>query len=178
MRACVTVIPQAPFFLPGSVRANLLAAAASSSANTTTVVDEATMVAALRRAGLWDLVVARGGLDAPLAAATLAHGQRQLLALAMAMVRVRVWAQGTNGRPVVVMDEAASGVDEETERRMYEIVEEEFRECTVINVAHSLRLAVERFDLVVVLDGGLCVELGHPKELLQAEGEFWRLMNM
>lgn len=169
VRQCFAVIPQAPFFLPGSVRLNLTASWAGG-APPQQDNDDA-MIAALTKVGLWDEVLApRGGLDAELAAATLSHGYQQLFCLAVAMLRKR---RGS----IVVMDEATSGVDEDTERRMYRLIEEEFRECTVINVAHSLRLASEVFDMAVVLSGGVCVEVGGPKELLEAKGEFWRLMD-
>ncbi|POS76379.1 canalicular multispecific organic anion transporter 2 [Diaporthe helianthi] len=157
VRRCMTVIPQTPFFLPGSVRLNM----APSSDQTT---DEA-MRSVLEKVGLWDLVAARGGLDASVPEVALSHGQQQLFCLAIAMLR---------GSRIVIMDEASSGVDEETETKMHHLIQEHFRDCTVISVSHRLKMAALS-DLVVVLSGGRCVELGHPRMLLGEKGEFWRL---
>lgn len=162
VRRRFAVIPQVPFFLPGSVRLNLTA----SWSNTQT--DEA-MVSALTKVGLWGLIASRGGLEADMSATALSHGQQQLFCLATAILR-------KSKVSVVVMDEATSGVDDDTERKMYKLIEHEFRDCTVITVAHRLHLAAEVADIVVVLSGGICVETGHPRALLEAKGEFWQLM--
>lgn len=161
VRQSVTVIPQSPFFLPGSVRLNL-AAATSGTADTTT--DEA-MMSALAKVGLWELVSARGGLQAPMSAVALSLGQQQLFALATAMLR---------RSKVVVMDELTSGVDEETEAKMYALMQDEFGDCTVIGVAHRLKVVADG-DLVVVLSGGQCVEMGERRALWETRGAFWQL---
>lgn len=157
VRQKITVIPQSPFFLPGDVRLNLAAAGGSQT-------DEA-MMAVLDKVGLWDLVEARGGLKATMAELALSQGQQQLFCLASAILKKS---------RVVVMDEATSGVDEETEAKMYDLMKEEFRECTVISVAHRMKMA-EGCDLVMVLSGGRCVEIGAPDTLLEQKGEFWQL---
>lgn len=156
VRRSIAVIPQSPFFLPGSVRLNLGASGVES---------DGAMVAALEKVGLWDLVASRGGLQAAMSAVALSHGQQQLFCLATAMLRKC---------KIVVMDEATSGVDEETETKMYDLMQEEFRDGTVISVAHRLKMA-EGCDLVVVLSGGKCVEIGEPSALLEQRGEFWQL---
>lgn len=159
------VIPQAPFLLPGSVRLNLTAGSLEH--------DDEAMISALAKVGLWEQHIApRGGLEAAMSAIALSHGQQQLFCLATAILRRR----GRTGGSIVVMDEATSGVDDDTERRMYELIEDEFRACTVINIAHRLRPAARISDLVVVLSGGECVEAGHPKALSEVKGEFWQLL--
>lgn len=156
VRGNITVIPQSPFFLPGPVRLNL----AVSSAPT----DEA-MISALSKVGLWDLIALRGGLQASMSVVALSLGQQQLFALAIAMLRKS---------KIVVMDELAGGVDEETELKMYDLIKEEFRDCTVISVAHRLKIVADS-DLVLTLSSGTCIELGERKVLWEQKGEFWRL---
>lgn len=156
VRRNITVIPQSPFFLPGPVRLNLAASGVQT--------DEA-MVSALKKVGLWDLIASRGGLQATMSAIALSHGQQQLFCLATAMLRKS---------KIVIMDEATSGVDEETETKMFDLIQEEFQDCTVISVAHRLKMA-QGCDLVVVLSGGRCIETGEPRTLLEARGEFWQL---
>lgn len=178
VRLAVVVVPQAPFFLPGSVRLNLTASlpggddgddggGASS--------DEA-LVAALTKVGLWTgLVAERGGLEADMGALALSHGQRQLFSLAAAVVKKKKKTRA-GAAAVVVLDEATSGMDDETERQMYQVIEEEFRDCTVIAVAHGLRRAARACDMVIVLAGGRCVEMGHPETLREAKGAFWQML--
>lgn len=156
VRRSINVIPQSPFFLPGSVRLNLAASGVQT--------DEA-MVSALEKVGLWDLIASRGGLEATMSAIALSHGQQQLFCLATAILRKS---------RIVIMDEATSGVDEETETKMFDLIQKEFRDCTVITVAHRLKMA-EGCDLVVVLSGGRCVEMGEPRALLAQGGEFLQL---
>lgn len=162
VRQGFVVIPQTPFFLPGSVRLNLTVMRAN-------YYDNEALVSALTKVGLWEHIVSRGGLEASMDAIALSHGQQQLFCLAAAILRK---AKGS----IVVMDEATSGVDDDTERKMYKLIEDEFRACTVINIAHRLKPAAEISDLVIVLSGGKCVEVGHPKSLSEAKGEFWRLL--
>lgn len=161
VRRGFSVVPQAPFFLPGSVRLNLTASWSS------TRSDEA-MMAALAKVGLWELIAERGGLDTDMKVVALSHGQQQLFCLATAILRKR---KGS----IVIMDEAMSGVDDETERTMYELIDSEFRDCTVIAVAHRLKMAAKGCDLVIVLSRGTCVEMGSPSALIQAKGELWGL---
>lgn len=58
---------------------------------------------------------------------------------------------------------------------MDELIKEEFRDCTVLCIAHRLDMALE-FDKVVVLGGGEVLEMGPPGELVEERGEFWRLL--
>lgn len=75
----------------------------------------------------------------------------------------------------MIIDEATSGVDEETEKKMNELIREEFKDCTVICIAHRLEMSLE-FDLVVVLGKGQIVEMGRPGVLVEERGEFWKLV--
>lgn len=159
IRKNITVIPQSPFFLPGSVRLNLHVDSA------TTPPDEF-LILALRKVKLWTLISSRGGLDADLTSIALSHGQQQLFCLAAAILKKS---------KIVVIDEATSGVDTETEKMMDELIKEEFRDCTVLCIAHRLDMALE-FDKVVVLGGGEVLEMGPPGELVEERGEFWRLL--
>ena len=101
------------------------------------------------------LVDARGGLDAELQASSLSHGERQLLALARAILRKR----HGRGRCVLVLDEATSNLDDATERVVEKVIAEEFRGVTVISVAHRLQ-TVRDADAVVVLDKGEVAKIG------------------
>jgi ATP-binding cassette subfamily C (CFTR/MRP) protein 1 len=74
---------------------------------------------------------------------------------------------------ILVLDEATSNVDAETDREMQRIVRDEFQEFTVVCVAHRLE-TIEDADKVLVLDGGRAVEFGAPLELARQEGSAFR----
>lgn len=90
-------------------------------------------------------------------------GQKQLLCLARALLR---------RNRILVLDEATSNVDMNTDAFVQKILKEEFKGTTLITVAHRLH-SVADYDRVVVMDAGVVAELGHPFELLQKRGLFW-----
>lgn len=96
----------------------------------------------------------------------LSQGQRQLLCLARAIV----------SRPrILVLDEATSSVDMETDKLIQQSIREEFGgRCTLIVIAHRLSTIVD-FDRVLVLSGGEVLEYGTARELYESttkEGGF------
>jgi ATP-binding cassette, subfamily C (CFTR/MRP), member 1 len=141
-------IPQDPLLLPGTIRFNLDPEQHFSAS-------DAPLSEALRLVNMQALVDARGGLDAELQASSLSHGERQLLALARAILRRR---QG-RGRCVLVLDEATSNLDDATERVVEKVIAEEFRGVTIISVAHRLQ-TVRDADAVVVLEKGEVAKIG------------------
>jgi ABC-type multidrug transport system fused ATPase/permease subunit len=87
----------------------------------------------------------------------LSGGQRQRVALARALVREA---------PILVLDEATSAVDGETEAMMQDTIDRLVGRRTIIVVAHRLA-SVRRADRIVVIEGGRIVESGAPALLLQ-----------
>jgi ABC-type multidrug transport system fused ATPase/permease subunit len=124
---------------------------------------------ALQAVGLWDLVLAKGGLIAEMSAGTLSAGQRQLLSLARVILRRRHRAsQGANGG-ILLLDEVSSSVDQATEKVMQEIIRAEFQGYTVVAVSHRLDMIMD-FERVVVMDQGRIVEIGVPRILTEQAG--------
>ncbi|TIC95348.1 ABC transporter C family member 8 [Colletotrichum higginsianum] len=162
LRSALIAITQDQFILPGTVRQNLDPLGTASAAG------DAAVESALARLGLWDTIRDNGGLDADFAEEALSHGQRQLFFLARAILRRHV------GR-VVLLDEATSSIDAQTEKMVRDLVREEFNDHTVIAIAHRLGTVAD-FDRVVVLDKGRVVEVGNPQDLLlRANGRFREL---
>ena len=85
---------------------------------------------------------------------------RQLICLARALIK---------GSKIVMMDEATANVDNQTDNLIQEMVSTSFPESTVLVIAHRLRTIVDS-DLIVVMEGGKCVEFGSPRELVGEEG--------
>ncbi|KKP00962.1 hypothetical protein THAR02_06934 [Trichoderma harzianum] len=166
LRQRIIAVPQETVFLPdgSTFQANL------------DVSEEATREeceAVLTAVGLWEFVQERGGLDAGMDASTFSAGQRQLMSLGRALirrsVRQRKYAAGAEHGGILLLDEVSSSVDQETERVMQQTIKTEFKNYTVIAVAHRLDMVMD-FDKVVVMDTGKIVEIGIPAVLAQEAG--------
>ncbi|QYT03519.1 hypothetical protein H0G86_010468 [Trichoderma simmonsii] len=166
LRQRIIAVPQETVFLPdgSTFQANL------------DVSEEATCEeceAVLTAVGLWEFVQERGGLDAGMNASTFSAGQRQLMSLGRALIRrsirQRKHATGAEHGGILLLDEVSSSVDQETERVMQQTIKTEFKNYTVITVAHRLDMIMD-FDKVVVMDTGKIVEIGSPAVLAQEAG--------
>lgn len=158
LRERLSVIPQDPIFLKGTIRQNL------------DPLDGASGVAvesALQKVGLWTIVTEAGGLDVSMEPEELlSHGQRQLFCLARAMLR---------SSRVLVIDEATASVDFQSDQLMQKILAEHFEECTIIAVAHRLQ-TIRNYDKIAVFGNGRIVEYGEPDALLADEGSRFRAL--
>ncbi|GJN76685.1 hypothetical protein PLIIFM63780_000171 [Purpureocillium lilacinum] len=151
IRSRITTLPQDPIQLRGSVRENLCPEGQSSARAGT--ADDASMISALARVGLWENVSAQGGLDVDLDDIGLSHGQKQLLCLARAILH-----HAAMGSKVVLVDEATSNMDHETDAKMQAVMAEAFAGCTILVVAHRLE-TIEDADVVLSLENGLLVKV-------------------
>jgi ATP-binding cassette, subfamily B, bacterial len=95
----------------------------------------------------------------------LSGGQRQRLAIARAFLM---------DAPIVVLDEATSSLDTESEQSIQEALSRLFKGRTVIAIAHRLS-TLDAFDRIVVLERGRIVEDGAPRRLLQTRGLYSRM---
>ncbi|BCS21501.1 putative ABC bile acid transporter [Aspergillus puulaauensis] len=103
--------------------------------------------------------ITSGGLN-------ISHGQRQLLCLARAII----------SRPkIMVLDEATSAVDMETDALIQQSIRSEFgrSDSSLLVIAHRLSTIAD-FDRILVLDAGKVVEWGAPRELLEIDGGVFR----
>lgn len=106
-----------------------------------------------------DTIVEEDGLNFSL-------GQRQLMALARALVR---------GSQIIVCDEATSSVDMDTDDKIQATIASGFRGRTLLCIAHRLRTIIG-YDRICVMDQGAIAELDTPLELWKKEGGIFRGM--
>jgi ATP-binding cassette subfamily C (CFTR/MRP) protein 1 len=123
---------------------------------------DATIIESLSKVQLWEAINSRGGLDVQMQTQPLSHGQQQLFCLARALMKKS---------KILVLDEATSNVDGETDQLMQKIIRSEFKDHTIITVAHRLDTIVDS-DLVAVLDRGRLMEVGPPEVLLEKPSLF------
>jgi len=109
----------------------------------------------------WNTLVGEGGHR-------LSGGQRQRLAIARAVLK---------DAPLLILDEATSAVDNETEAALQRSISAIAEERTTIIIAHRLS-TIRHADRIVVLDQGEVVEDGNHESLLALGGQYARLWNV
>jgi ATP-binding cassette subfamily B multidrug efflux pump len=98
----------------------------------------------------------------------LSVGQRQLLAF------IRAYIYNPS---ILVLDEATSSVDTETEAMIQEAIEQITKDRTSIIIAHRLA-TVQHADVIMVMDKGRIVEMGNHQTLLRQEGHYKKLYDL
>ncbi|TFK30740.1 ATP-binding cassette transporter [Coprinopsis marcescibilis] len=155
LRSNITIIPQVPELLSGSLRQNL---------DPFEQFDDAILNDALRSAGLSSLQEGseegKITLDTSISSGggNLSVGQRQIIALARAIVR---------GSKLLILDEATSAIDHKTDGVIQSSLRNQLgKDVTLLTVAHRLQTIMDA-DKIMVLDGGNIVEFDKPSELLK-----------
>jgi ATP-binding cassette, subfamily B, bacterial len=96
---------------------------------------------------------------------TLSGGQRQRIAIARAIIR---------DTPILLLDEASSGLDASSEKLVFEALDRLMEGKTCIVIAHRLS-TVRRADVILVVQDGTILERGKHQELLEADGLYAKL---
>lgn len=150
LRTRLAIIPQDPVLFHGTIRLNLDPFQKHS---------DKELWDALERSDLKQYIAScSGGLDSDVSEGgeNLSVGQRQLLCLARAML--------TKAR-IIVMDEATASVDVKTDAFLQKALRVDFKNCTLLTIAHRLNTIID-YDKVLVLDNGVVKEFDSPHNLL------------
>ena len=160
LRGSISLVSQTTTLFPGSVRDNVRYG--DPDADDETVVEAARVAEALsfieELPDAWDTDIGEGGHR-------LSGGQRQRIAIARAVLK---------DAPVLVLDEATSNVDNETEAALKRSIERISVGRTTLIIAHRLS-TVRNADVIAVIGDGAISETGTHEELLERSGLYSRL---
>ncbi|KAF9556671.1 metal resistance protein YCF1 [Agrocybe pediades] len=151
LRSALSIVPQSPDLFEGTLRENIDPVGSYSDAD---------IWVALKQAHLQEYVETLAAkLDAPVreSGSSLSSGQKQLLCFARAMLRKS---------KILVLDEATSAVDLDTDKAIQEIIRGSvFADVTILTIAHRLNTIIES-DRIIVMDSGMVAEFDSPSVLL------------
>ena len=162
LRLQIGIVPQDPILFSGTIEDNIRYGRPEASSED---IVEAVKAAGAHsfithmEKGYKTMVGERGG--------NLSAGQRQLICLARAILL---------DPPVLILDEATSSVDSNTERLMQESLKHLSRKRTCIIIAHRLS-TVTNADLIIALDHGRIAEIGSHNDLLSRQGLYYDMFS-
>jgi ATP-binding cassette subfamily B protein len=161
LRRYVSVVPQNPYCFNGTIADNLRLFDERITREQMIAASQAARASAFieRLQDDYDYELLPGG-------ANLSQGQRQLLALARALLH--------NPNSILVLDEATSSIDTETEELIQEGLQHVLKNRTSLVIAHRLS-TVRDADLILVMQRGQVVEDGRHDALLRLGGLYARL---
>nr|WP_039868503.1 ABC transporter ATP-binding protein [Halomonas sp. TD01] len=163
LRQAIGLVSQDVYLFEGSIRDNIAYGKPDAS--------EAAIIDAAKTAEAWSFIeTLPQGLETPVGerGVLLSGGQRQRLSLARALLK---------DPPILVLDEATSAVDNETEAAIQRSLKRIAHGRTVIMIAHRLSTIVHA-DEIVVIEQGRVAERGNHSSLLVADGHYaaqWRV---
>src|SRR3989338_285805 len=160
LREAIAMVPQDPYLFHRTIKENIRYGRANAS---DMEVEEAAKKAQadefIRALPRWyDTLVGERGVK-------LSGGQRQRIAIARAILKAA---------PILVLDEATSSLDSESESEIQKALQELMKGKTVLAIAHRLS-TIRAMDRIVVLEGGKVVEDGTHESLLKKPGTYARL---
>ncbi|ORX88370.1 P-loop containing nucleoside triphosphate hydrolase protein [Basidiobolus meristosporus CBS 931.73] len=156
LRSNLTIIPQDPVLFTGTIRSNLDPFSQRTDEELWMALKRVRLLESGGEAGK---KIERIDLESPVSenGSNFSQGQRQLLALARALLKQS---------KLIILDEATASVDFETDAKIQKTIRNEFKESTLLCIAHRLRTIID-YDRIIVMDHGKLVEYDMPYNLIQ-----------
>lgn len=160
LRSNISMVLQDVFLFNGTIRENIRY-------SNLTASDEAIIEAAKAARAHEFIMATPNGYDTQIGerGIKLSGGQKQRLAIARAVLK---------NAPILILDEATSSVDTETEAEIQDALNELMKGKTAIVIAHRLS-TIKNAHQIIVLDDGEIVERGRHQELIFRQGRYQRL---
>ena len=157
LREIITVIPQDPTLIEGTLRENLDPAG---------LFTDDEMIFNINLIGMAYLLV-DDGLDFQVKedGKNLSSGEKQLICMVRAILRKS---------KIIIMDEATSSVDYNTEKLIQKTILNNLKGSTIITIAHRIKTIIG-YDRIFVMDKGELIEEGSPNALIEKKGIFYQL---
>ncbi|KAJ7961836.1 ABC transporter [Quillaja saponaria] len=157
LRSRLSIIPQDPAMFEGTVRGNLDPLQEYSDSDVWEALDKCQLGHLVRsKEEKLDASVVENGEN-------WSVGQRQLFCLGRALLK---------RSSILVLDEATASVDSATDGVIQKIISQEFKDRTVVTIAHRIHTVIDS-DLVLVLSEGRIAEYDAPAKLLEREDSFF-----
>ncbi|KAJ2229222.1 hypothetical protein EV180_001607, partial [Coemansia sp. RSA 518] len=157
VRSKLSIIPQDPVLFAGTVRENLDPFNNYSDQEIWQALEHAHLADVIRaKDERLEFMVTQSGEN-------FSVGQRQLICLARALLK---------RAKVLVLDEATAAIDNATDTIIQESIRKEFKDCTVLTIAHRLNTIIDS-DMILVVDGGCLAEYDTPQNLLENENSLF-----
>ena len=159
LREIITVIPQDPTLIEGTLRENL---------DPMGIFSDEDIIFHINLIGLAYLIAEKGlNFKVKEDGKNLSSGEKQLICMVRAMLRKS---------KIVLMDEATSSVDYNTEKLIQKALLNNLKGSTIITIAHRIKTIIN-YDRILVLDKGELIEEGTPHSLIEKKGVFYQFYN-
>lgn len=159
LRQRICVIPQDPILFQASLRENLDPFGEIKDERLFEVLRHVQVFSETELESALDKEVKEGGNN-------FSAGQRQLICIARALLR---------NSKIIFLDEATASIDYKTDALIQEVIKKEFKDCTVLTIAHRINTIMD-YDRVIVMDQGVIAEFDTPQKLIENNGIFASLV--
>ena len=152
LRENLSIVPQDPFLFEGTLRDNIDPVNKNSDEKILEILNDFCLFHELNNKEKLEYEIKENGLN-------LSPGQKQLICFARAAIK---------NNKIVILDEATSSLDYETEKTNKLNIDKYFKNCTLIMITHHLSM-LKDFKNIIVIDKGEIIETGTYSQLLQNE---------
>jgi ATP-binding cassette subfamily C (CFTR/MRP) protein 2 len=157
LRKNLTIIPQEPTIIEGTLRENVDPSNNFSDEQIKKILYDVGLNDFMENKNL-DYEIENNGNN-------ISIGEKQLICIARALIKKS---------KIILMDEATANIDYKTESFLQNSINQQLKDCTVITIAHRIKTIIN-YDKILVLNNGEIVEYDSPEALLEKKGLFYQL---